>query len=392
MEVQHHAKGIARTGGFLLYVLLVSSVAAEETSKPFTAELGGRVHWDFARFYNDARGTPNRNHSEWRRIWLDVSGKFYGLEYKVEGDFSSGKAEAKDMYLSKSFAAGRLTVGQFKQFYSLDDRTSSNYGTFLERGYLASTMAPLYRQGVAWFSGHEAYTWGVTAYSLESIDAWQVKGRALGGRATMAPRREQGDLLHLGVSLAHEAYDHPGANGAPALSVRPRMAGHLSDDSHPTLVSFANGRDVDVDKWALEYAQVRGPLSWQAELGGAEFDDGRQRASVVSGYSFVSWFATGESRRYDNKTGRFGRIKPLSKYGAVELALRYDEMHGKQHPDGMPDLRDGVVSAWTVGVNWYLRGNLRFMLNYIDSRYRDHLAGSTADRTRAITGRFHYDF
>ncbi|ECH9271763.1 porin, partial [Salmonella enterica subsp. enterica] len=45
-----------------------------------------------------------------------------------------------------------------------------------------------------------------------------------------------------------------------------------------------------------------------------------------------------------------------------------------------------------LGGNWYLRDNLRFMLNVIESRNRDRLAGVTVDRTRAVTGRLQYDF
>ncbi|MET0891515.1 MAG: porin, partial [Stenotrophomonas maltophilia] len=42
--------------------------------------------------------------------------------------------------------------------------------------------------------------------------------------------------------------------------------------------------------------------------------------------------------------------------------------------------------------NWYMRPNLRFMLNLIESRNRDRLADATVDRTRAVTGRLQYDF
>ena len=42
--------------------------------------------------------------------------------------------------------------------------------------------------------------------------------------------------------------------------------------------------------------------------------------------------------------------------------------------------------------NWYMRENLRFMLNLIESRNRDRLADANVDRTRAVTGRLQYDF
>lgn len=387
-----------RPGAVVCAVLLTGLPAlpgvAAEAEGPVTASLGGRLHLDFADFHNDGRGVPNRDDTEVRRAWLDVSGRFFAVDYKAEADVSGDRVEAKDVYISRDFGdAGKLTAGQFKQYFSLDDRTSSNYGSLLERGNAASTLAPLYRLGASWQAHPGEVTWAASVYSLESIDAWQVKGRAAGGRATWAPSPAAGDVLHLGVSLARERYDAPGSAGVSPLRIRPRPAGHLSDASRLTLIDFSAGRDTDVGKWSLEYAQVRGALSWQGEFSGATFDDGAQRGTVLAGYGLVSWFVTGESRAYDAKTGRFARIRDIRhKAGAFELALRYDHMRGEQHPDGLPDLRRGSTEAWTLGGNWYLRDNLRFMLNLIDSRNRDHLADATVDRTRAVTGRLAFDF
>ncbi len=378
----------------LVLTALATPAQAEDDERPVTATVGGRLHLDFATFDNDDRGKRNKNDTEIRRAWVDVSGKFFAVDYKMEADFSGDRVEAKDVYISRSFGtAGKLTVGQFKQYYSLDDRTSSNYGSFLERGNAAITLAPLYRLGVSWQANPGDFTWAASIYSLESIDAWQVKGRAAGGRVTWAPSPSAGDVLHLGVSLAREAYDNPGANGAPALRISPRPAGHLSDESRLRLVDFSAGRDTDVNKWSLEYAQVKGPLSWQGEFSGATFDDGSQRGDVMAAYGALGWFVTGETRSYDSKTGRFARIKDIRhKLGAFELALRYDQMRGAQHLNGQPDLRDGSTEAWTLAGNWYMRDNLRFMLNVIQSRNRDRLTSTTLDNTRAVTGRLQFDF
>ncbi|KLD69126.1 porin, partial [Xanthomonas hyacinthi DSM 19077] len=130
----------------LLSLPALAHAADGDDAGPVTAEIGGRLHWDFARFDNDHRGTPNPDDTEIRRLWIDVSGKFFGFGYKVEGDFAglqdafNGKGiEAKDVYLTRTFEAGTLGVGQFKQYFSLDDRTGSNFGQFLERSGAAST-------------------------------------------------------------------------------------------------------------------------------------------------------------------------------------------------------------------------------------------------------------
>ncbi|HHW4675000.1 MAG TPA: porin, partial [Xylella fastidiosa subsp. pauca] len=65
---------------------------------------------------------------------------------------------------------------------------------------------------------------------------------------------------------------------------------------------------------------------------------------------------------------------------------------GNQHHNNQPNFLNASTASWTLGVNWYIQPNLRLMLDLIDSRNRDHLVGTTLDHTRALTGRFHYDF
>ncbi|HVJ38570.1 MAG TPA: porin [Stenotrophomonas sp.] len=368
---------------------------AGASERPFSAEIGGRLHLDFADFGNDDRGPPNRNATEVRRAWLDVSGRLYSLRYKVEGDFSdSHDVVARDVFLSQRFGeAGTLTLGQFKQPFSLDDRTGSNYGSFLERGSAAGTLAPLYRLGAGWLAAARGATFAASAYSLQNIDVTAAKGYGLASRLTWSTAATERDVLHLGLSLASEYHDRPGAPGRPALKIRPRPAGHLSDNSRITLVDFSAGRDTRVHKWSLEYAAVHGPLSWQAEWSGARLRDGLQHGQAQAAYVLLSWFVSGQSRRYDAASGRFTRIGGIaSKWGAVELAARYDTMWGSQSLDDGPVLRSGRTEAFTLGANWYLRPNLRLMFNLIHSRNLDRLSGTTLDRTRALTGRLQYDF
>lgn len=391
-------------GACLALCLFAASASAATASdggdeRPVTAEIGGRVHWDFARFDNDARGIANPDDTEVRRLWLDVSGKFYGWGYKIEGDFaglqdefSGDSVEAKDVYVTRDFKAGKLTIGQFKQYFTLDDRISSNYGVFMERSMFASSVAPLYRLGAAWITARDHYTVGGSVYSLESIDVWRVKGHAFGARGTWAPRNDEGDTVHMGLSLAREAYDRPGSDGVNALRIAPRPAGHLSDNSRATLVNFSRGLDTDVNKYSLEFGMARGPWYVQSELSGADFDDGSQRGTLRSAYGLVGWFITGESMPYDRKSGRFTRVTPNRSSGAWVLAARYDTIRGRQHLNGAADFSDVSMEQASLGVNWHLRSNLRFMLDWIESRNRDRLADRTLDRTRALTGRFQYDF
>lgn len=376
----------------VLLLLAGTALADSDGDRPVTAKVGGRLHWDIARFDNDARGTPNADDADLRAAWLDVSGRFYGLGYKLEADFAGDEVLARDVYLTRKFAAGTLTLGQFKQYVTLDDRVSSNHTVFVERSYLAQALAPTYRLGAAWLSARDGYTLGGGVYSLESIDVWQTRGRAAAVRASHAPWREAGHVLHVGVSAAREDYDHPGAGGAAALRVRVRPAGVFSDNSRLTVLDFAGGRDTRVSKVSLELAGVNGAFSYQGEAAVARYADGQQTGRLTAAYLQAAWMLTGEIRPYDAKHGRFGRIQPAARGGAWEVALRYDTLGGRQRVDGGPTQRDRAVDAWTAGVNWYPRPHLRLMLDYTDSRSRDRQLGTVLDRTRALAGRLQVDF
>lgn len=366
---------------------------AADHDQDFSAHWSGKIHLDFARFGNDAVGTPNRDHQEIRRAGFNVSGNVHAFDYKFEVDVTDlDDLRMCDAFISRTFGAGTLTVGQFEQPFTLEDRTGSTHGTFLEGSFGPTALSQSHRLGVGWHASPGDMTWAATAYSLETIDNHQTKGGGVGGRATWAPVAEEDAFLHLGVSAALERAEHAGAEGAPVVRVRPRLAGHLSDMSRPTLVDFSNGRDTDVDKWALEYAQGRGPLSWQAEYSGARYDDGVQRADVRAWYGAVSWFVTGESRLYSGDDGHFRGISPAHhRAGAFELALRYDTLRADQHGGPKP-VRDGRVDAWTLGATWYVRPKLRLMLNYIQGRTHDEVFDATVDHTRALTGRLQYHF
>lgn len=370
----------------LATLLLLAAVPVVHADDNVTATFSGRLHYDVARFDNDDRGTDERANDDLRAAWLAVSGKFYGFDYKLETDVAGQRPVARDVYVARSFGNTTVTAGQFKQFFTLDDRGSSNHIPAVERSWLAQTLAPTYRLGVGVNGYQQGMFWSGSVYSLESIDAWKTKGRAAGGRAGYAPWREAGHVLHLGAALAHEHYDNPGANGASPLRVQPRVAGYFGDNSRLNLVDFHSGRDVSVDKYGLEVAAVHGGLSLQGEYGGALYDDGQQRARVTSGYLQATWLLTGETRPYDAKAGRFTQLKPAHDSGAWELVARIDHIEGKQWP------RDLSADAWTVGVNWYARKHARVMLDWTDTERRDEAANRTLDRTGVLAGRIQLDF
>ncbi|MGN6223840.1 OprO/OprP family phosphate-selective porin [Pseudoxanthomonas sp.] len=378
-----------RATTLLLMFPLLAMLPVAHAEDTVTLKPSGRLHYDFVRFDNDNRGAPERDGDDLRAAWLAIAGRFHVVDYKLEADFAGHRPVARDAYIARGFGDTTVTLGQFKQFYTLDDRGSSNHTLAVERSWLAQALAPGYRLGLGVNGQHAGVFWSGSVYSLESIDVWQAKGRAAGARAGYAPWREPGRVLHFGAALARERYDHPGADGAPALRVQPRVAGYFGDNSRLSLIDFRGGRDVSVDKFGVEAAGVHGAWSWQAEYGDARYDDGRQRGRVEAGYLQGSWLLTGEARPYDAKAGRFVPPKPQRRSGAWELVARYDHIRGRQWP---LDRRELSADAWTVGVNWYAPRHFRVMLDWTDTRRRDEVGHRTLDRTGVLAGRVQFDF
>ena len=136
-------------------------------------------------------------------------------------------------------------------------------------------------------------------------------------------------------------------------------------ESHITDVKFLNTGKIEdttsVDRLGLEAAWVSGPWSLQGEYITTRVNrsGGLDDPEFHGGYLYGSWFLTGESRNYKFKKGAFGRVKPLSRYGAWELAVRFSSL----------DLDDAGIDGgrernWTLGVNWYINPHLRVMANY----------------------------
>jgi phosphate-selective porin OprO/OprP len=110
-------------------------------------------------------------------------------------------------------------------------------------------------------------------------------------------------------------------------------------------------------------------------------------------YIYGSYFLTGESRKYSTSNGAFDRVTPKANFhpteggwGAWEIGLRYSTI----------DLSDGAINGGeadniTVGLNWYLNPNVRWMANYVYSDVENREDVSDDD-LNIVQTRFQIDF
>ena len=319
--------------------------------------IGGRIHWDNAFSSDDDYMTDG---DTFRRARLYVSGQIQErYDFKMQYDFAGGDADFKDVYFGiKGLPAlGNLRVGQFKEPFSLEELTSSNNISNIERANV-NRMAPSRSAGVMLYNNYadQRITGAVGIFrgADDSYGNYKGDGYAATARLTGLPYKNDdgSQLLHLGVGYSHRDDDTASYKFSSDHSMAPSTKYKISDVDDTSLLG-------------IEAALKLNSFSLQSEWIEADVD------AVTGGdldgyYVQASYVLTGESRSYDTATGVFKGVSPGSKFldngglGALEATLRlsnldYTELNGGDEAE-----------SWTLGFNWYLNKNVRALFNYTD--------------------------
>jgi phosphate-selective porin OprO/OprP len=331
----------------------------ETNEGEFKLQVGGRIMADAAFYDEDNVELDGESGTEFRRARLFVAGTmFHDWDWKAQYDFAGNGTDMKDAYIRYTgFDWGKITVGQFKQPFGLEELTSSKYITFMERAMATEAFSTSRRIGLGLNGGSDSWTWAASLYGREEGDDTDGdEGYGAGARLTWAPWHEKTKVLHLGAAAA---WEDPNDND---VRFRARPESHITSTRMVDTGDFP--KPDTFTKFGVEAATVLGPFSLQGEyMKVAAQDDEQSDPDFDGGYIYGSWFLTGESRSY--KKGKFGRVKPKSVvgkggYGAWELAARYSTIN---LDDGGFD--GGEEDNYTIGVNWYATPYIRFMANYV---------------------------
>lgn len=353
----------------------------------FKGEIGGRIHGDALylrgqRALKDEVGDlKDQGGPFFRRARLYFQGSFHDdFSYKLQWDFASSAFADAYMRLSNIPYIGRLTVGQFKEPFSLEELTSSNNMTFVERA-LPNVFSPGRSYGAAinnnWMD--QRVTMGIGAFGNLNSREWN-----LSSRITALPWYESQDkLFHVGVS---HTLRKPSDS-----TLRFRQRPDMRTDS----IRFVDTGDFRSDwdnRLGAEAALVFGPLSLQGEFiqAFANMKDTSRTAYLHGAYGYASYFLTGENRRYSKSSGAFSSVSPKENFslrdgawGAFELAGRYSTLNLN---DSKAGIEGGILNNITGGINWYLNPNMRILINYVHS----HRNG--VGHADGVQGRFQVTF
>lgn len=381
----------------------------------------GRIQYDTAYIGVPGAYAANRNlgfNSRIRRLRLGAEGTMPGgFGYKVDVDFANGSVGFGDALLSYTPKSKDWTarVGNMETLNGLDQITSSNNVTFLERAQFNDAFTNTRRLGASFaLTGEkDAYRLEAGIFTAHSIDGSFDNDGWIGAvRGVWAPEIGDG-RLHLGANYQHREFqsnDNGIAStsaGAPSTNqfgrYRARPFLQTTDVRFVDTGAFAaRGDDIfGVEAAAIfknvyfaseaQWTKVRAYRPGTIATGLDAFAGGSgatpaSNPGFFGAYGEVGWFITGETRGYSgNAWGRTKVLNPINKggSGAFQLAARLDYLDldddalktaaTTNFATGATSLaaldtrlgRGGTQTGYLIGLNWYPIDYVRLMLNYI---------------------------
>lgn len=378
-----------------------------------------RVHWDVGGYDyrpNSASTSPQKLDSgeNVRRARIGVVGKFFNdwnfaLIYDFGGSSDGfggaaagslpggGTSGIENAYLSytglKPFG-GKMAIeaGIMDLPYTLDEATSSNDIMFMERassGVIATNIAAgdfRSAAGARWWNDvfwAGAYVTGPTTGAIHSEGlAAPSSTEQYGAVARVAGQVVSGNdySIHLGAD-AQWLIQPPRslATGAQAVTLSDRPELRIDPTVLATTAAIANASGVQV--YSAEAAATYGPLILQGEYFWYNVDRsantglppiGAPSVQFQGGYAQAGYVLTGETHTYNAANAAYNGVKPAHPFsldgggwGAWEIAGRFSTVDLNDKLTTATGIAGGRQTVYTLALNWYVNGNVRFMLDYL---------------------------
>ena len=371
-----------------------------------TIQLTGRLHMDYRQYspdYGTGQTTDSyQNLAELRRARFGIRGQFAkDFKYEFSGNFGndvgmSSTSTTMDVAWVNYAANPELQYqfGLFKMPFSLEQLQSSNNLDMMERSLIGQVEGEFIPGKETGFMIHGIPKPGLT-YAIAASRGRANKdavsdGFDYIGRVTTNIAELQGSkayTLHLGAAYS---------TGEIKGGVAPASGRTESRSQNAWFTGSALSGVTERTRQGLEAAFAYNALKVQAEQFNFVYDPTTGNNQEIKGYYVLATYnLTGES--YNYKDGVFGAIKPANPLdkggkGAVQVNVRMSEFDASNIT--VATGKSNRATAMTYGLTWFATDNLRFMVNYVDTKF-DSLVGSSGSRVngdRAIMVRSQLNF
>ena len=335
--------------------------------------IGGRIHYDAYAQQTDQR--PSTGGSEFRRTRFNLDGKAADWGYRLQLELSGRDVDLRDAYLERNVGASLLTVGQFKPYRAMDELTSSNDTTLMERAGTSGSglfSGRQWQQGLGLLTPFSRGGIGASVFSIREDNTARNEGVGIAVRASWAPVKGQDRVTH----LALWASDERGGSGTPAFEILAAYGGRRGPNA--LISQSAAGDAFSQRSIGLEFAGHLGPFYWQSEYARAQLALNQGEAELEAAYLQGSYIFGSGRRSYKTTKGVFGAMGGAS--GQWELAARFDQL-------SRIDVQNIATRRLVLGLNHYLSEEVRLMLNWTHGKDR-----ATGDAPRQFGFRAQYVF
>ena len=327
-------------------------------------------------------------------------------DYRIMVDFGQGKTVLQDAYVTGRFLPEfQLTAGKFKSPVGLERLQSAGDIRFVTRAF-PTQIAPNRDIGlmagggflegalnyqVAYLNGSND---GSSSDSFTPPDSDPNSPKEWAGRLFGAPFAASDSFLlrGLGVGFASTYTDQEGTTSQTLLPTFKTSGGttffqYRTGTTGGATATIADGVRV---RYAPQLYYYAGPFGLMGEYTWDSQDVARVtpsgvRTGTMDNYAWqvaAYWFLTGEEQAYRGfKPNAVFSVKDGT-WGAFELAARYHILNvdneafaGGADSFANPNTAASKAAAWTLGLNWYLNENLKWVFDYEQTRFDGGAAG-----------------
>jgi len=365
----------------------VLDVEAQDGILVFESPKSGYKFWFDVRAQADAAvffGAPDYadaigNGTQIRRARFAVKGQinkdWYG---EFDMDLANGLAELKDAIVRYTGVPNLdLQVGNFKENFSIQRNTTSRYLQFIERPMVCSALTPSRHLG---FNAKYAKDWlWVSAGAFSQVIAGQEEwtnvadnnkdfgrnsGYSLTTKVVFRPLYKMDNAsLHIGAAYSYRTTTTDLATGE--WGTYRASCRNSTSINRKKYVDTNNLPGFDHNNlWTVELAGHWNGLRYEAAYVGDNVHFKSDAADPAT-KNFGGWYVQagyllfGGKQQYDSRGGKYTKVDRGRKWGDLELCARYENV----------DLNDGNVyggaaEAYTLGLNWHVNDNVKFVVNY----------------------------
>lgn len=328
------------------------------------------------RVFLDDDARPQNDGFLWRRVRPTLEGSWGDLVgFRLTPEFAGDSATLVDAYVDLKFSpAATVRVGKVKGPVGLERLQGGSAIALVERGF-PTELAPNRELGAQLqgqlAGGRLAYVAGVYNGAPDGRDSPTSNpddDLEFAGRLFAEPWKGRDSVLSgLGFGLAGSVGDkHGSGNGVLPRYRTPGQA---------TFFSYLPGVAADGAhrRWSPQAYWYAGPVGLLGEYirsrqSLAETAGGQRAELEHSAWQVVgSWVLTGERASYRGVKPDRPFASGDGGWGAFELVARYGRLDVDDA--AFPVFADPAASAtgstaWALGLNWYLSGNLKLVANY----------------------------